>query len=204
MFRVINIRLLFKFVAVFTAFVSILTYEMAREYWHADLPVVKVFSIAPWVAAGLFLVLTTDITARLMWRLVRKFKKDIFPDLNGTWAGEIIASETLEIPARALIRQTLEAVRIDMHTETSRSISLETTPVVEYGNNRLYYLYRSVPRNPEWNEYHGTTAFDVRKVVVAGKEVLELSGVYFTSRKTVGRVRLRQVDRATETDVSFY
>ena len=75
MFRVINIRLLFKFVAVFTAFVSILTYEMAREYWHADLPVVKVFSIAPWVAAGLFLVLTTDITARLMWRLIRKFKK---------------------------------------------------------------------------------------------------------------------------------
>ncbi|WVM89540.1 hypothetical protein UMZ34_02860 [Halopseudomonas pachastrellae] len=93
--------------------------------------------------------------------------------------GEIIASETLEIPARALIRQTLEAVRIDMHTETSRSISLETTPVVEYGNNRLYYLYRSVPRNPEWNEYHGTTTFDVRKVVVSGKEVLELSGGVF-------------------------
>ena len=204
MFRVIDLRFVLKFIAIITAFVSTFTYEMAREYWHTDLPIVKVFSIAPWIAAGLFLILTTDTTARLIWKLIRKFKKNIFPDLNGTWEGEIIVSETLKIPARALIKQSLEEVRIDIHTETSKSITLETTPTIEYGNNRLYYLYRSIPKNPEWDEYQGTTTFDIRKLQIAQKEVLELSGVYFTSRKTVGRVRFRQISRKTNADVSFY
>lgn len=204
MFRVIDFRFVLKFIAVTTAFISIFIYEMAREYWRTDLPIMKVFSIAPWIAAGLFLILTTNKTARLIWKLIRTFRKNTFPDLNGTWEGEIIVSEKLQIPARALINQSLEQVRIEIHTETSKSITLETTPTIEYGNHRLYYLYRSIPKNPEWDEYQGTTTFDIRKVMVAQKEILELSGVYFTSRKTVGRVRLRQVSKKADTDVSFY
>lgn len=204
MFRVIDIRFILKLIAVVTTFISILAYEMLREHWRTDLPIIKVFSIAPWVAAGLFLILTTDTTARLIWKFIRKFKKNIFPDLNGTWEGEIIVSEALQIPARALINQSLEQVKIDIHTETSKSITLETTPTVEYGHHRLYYLYKSIPKNPEWDEYKGTTTFDVRKINDGPKEVLELSGVYFTSRKTVGRVRLRQVSRKADSDVSFY
>lgn len=204
MFRVIDLRFVLKLIAVITAFISISAYEMAREHWRTDLPIIKIFSIAPWIAAGLFLVLTTNSTGRLIWRLIRIFKKNIFPDLNGTWEGEIIVSDEFEIPARAVISQSLEQVRIDIHTETSKSITLETTPTIEYGNNRLYYLYRSIPKNPGWEEYQGTTTFDIRRVQIAQEQLFELSGVYFTSRKTVGRVRLRQVSKKTDYDVSFY
>lgn len=204
MFRVVDIRFVLKFLAVTTAFISILAYELLRKYWHTDLPIVKVFSIAPWIAGGLLLILTTDTTARYIWKIVRKFKRNIFPDLNGTWQGEIIVSDTQRIPARALITQSLEQVKIDIHTETSKSITLETTPTIEYGHHRLYYLYKSIPKQPEWDEYKGTTTFDIRKVSEGPEEVLELSGVYFTSRKTVGRVRFRQVSRRADFDVSFY
>lgn len=204
MFRVVNIRLILNFLAVTTAFISIFVYEVLREHLHTKLPIMKVFSIAPWIAAGLFLILTTDTTARFIWKVIRKIKKNTFPDLNGTWQGEIIVSETLRIPARALITQSLEQVKIDIHTETSKSITLETTPTIEYGHFRLYYLYKSIPKQPEWDEYKGTTTFDIRKTNDGSEEVLELSGVYFTSRKTVGRVHFRQVSRKADFDVSFY
>lgn len=204
MFRVINIRLVLKFIAVGTSFLSILVYEVFRKHFDTELPAMKVLSIAPWIAAGIFLIFTTDTTARYIWKVVRFFKRNLFPDLNGTWQGEIIVSDTHRIPARAIIVQSLEKVSIDIHTETSKSITLEVTPTIEYGCHRLYYLYRSIPRQPGWAEYKGTTTFDIRKISDGLDEFLELSGVYFTERKTVGRVRFWQVSGRADFDVSFY
>lgn len=204
MLRVINILSIIRLLAITTTFISILTYEVLRKYWQNDIPIIKVLSIAPWVAAGLLLLLTTDISARLIWGSIRRVKKNLFPDLNGTWDGEIIVSESLQIPARAVIKQSLLQVQIEIHTETSKSITLETTPTVEFGQHRLYYLYKSIPKNPEWDEYKGTTTFDIRTVTEGTEKFLELSGAYFTSRLTIGRVRFRQISRNIDEDVSFY
>ncbi|WP_288391001.1 hypothetical protein [uncultured Acinetobacter sp.] len=45
-----------------------------------------------------------------------------------------------------MIKQTLLATQINIHTETSKSLTLETTPTVESGEPKLYYIYRSLPK----------------------------------------------------------
>lgn len=204
MFRVINFVLVLRYVAVGTTFISIIAYEFLREYWKNDLPLIKVFSIAPWVSLTIIVALTTNRIARYIWKTVKRFNGNLFPDLNGTWSGEIITATSQTIPAKAVIRQTLLQMQIDIHTETSKSITLESTPAADGGQYKIYYLYRSIPKNPEWDEYKGSTIFDVRCTTEASEKVMELSGAYFTSRKTVGRIRFRQDSTDVTSDVSFY
>jgi hypothetical protein len=169
-----------------------------------DLPIVKVVSITPWVALFVIFAITTNFTARRIWQLLKRVNSSLFPDLNGTWEGEIVTESDLIIPVRALIRQTLLETQINIHTETSKSLTLETTPAIESGQPKLYYIYRSFPKNPNWSTYTGSTIFDVRTDNGQSPGVLELSGYYFTDRKTNGRIRLQQVSNDIEQDVSFY
>lgn len=152
----------------------------------------------------LIVILTTSITARPLWKLLKIVKPALYPDLNGTWAGEITTENGIQIPVRVLIRQTLLETQINIHTQTSKSLTLETTPTIEGGEPKLYYMYRSLPKDPSCNSTIGSTIFDVRKVYTNGKCELELSGYYYTDRKTTGRIRFRQVGSCVEKDISFY
>ncbi|URD35803.1 hypothetical protein [Methylobacterium tardum] len=169
-----------------------------------ELPLVRILSIAPYVALIIILCMTTNLIARNIWKIWSRFDSSLYPDLNGTWEGEIITDQGVSIPARALVRQTSILTQIDLHTETSKSVTLETTPVVESGQCKLYYTYRSKPKNPDWSQYTGSTIFDVRASMEHPHRPLELSGHYFTDRRTVGRVILRQVDSKLAKDVSYY
>lgn len=204
MFRVINFTLLLRYVAIITTIVSICAYEIVRQYWEHDIPIVRILSITPWVALFVIFAITTNGIARQIWRVLKRFDYSLFPDLNGTWEGEIVTEGNLIIPVRALIRQTLLQTQIDIHTETSKSLTLETTPAVESGQCKLYYIYRSLPKNPNWSAYIGSTIFDVRITNNPSPRVPELSGYYFTDRKTNGRIRLQQVSNDVAADVSFY
>lgn len=204
MFRIINFKALLRYVAVITTIISIGAYELVQSYWLNDLKIVKILSIAPWIALTLIVILTTSITARPLWKLLKIVKPSLYPDLNGTWAGEITTENGIQIAVRVLIRQTLLETQINIHTKTSKSLTLETTPTIEGGEPKLYYMYRSLPRNPNWNSTIGSTIFDIRKVYTNGKYVLELSGHYYTDRKTTGRIRFRQVGSCVEKGISFY
>jgi len=204
MFRIINFVTILRSAAVFTTFISIVAYEILRAYWRDDIPLIKVLSIAPWVALGISVALTTNAIARLIWKAARYFNGSLFPDLNGTWAGEIITSDEKRIAAKAVIRQTFLQMQIDIHTETSKSITLETTPATEGGQCKVYYLYKSIPKELKWPEYKGATTFDIRTVVDGSEKRLELSGTYFTSRGSVGRISFRQESEDVSADVSFY
>jgi hypothetical protein len=204
MFRIINFKNLIHYFAVITTVISISIYEIAQRYWDNDIPLFKIVSIAPWISILILFFLSSHTTSRVVWWIVRKANKSIFPDLNGTWEGEIIFGENKSILAKAIIRQTLFQTWIDIHTETSKSSTLESTPTTEYGQCKLYYCYRSNPKNSDWPAYNGTTIFDVRRVINNSKEVLELSGQYFTDRGSKGRVRFRQISEDVHTDVSFY
>src|SRR5687768_4153597 len=118
MVRIINFNWLFRGVAVATAILSITIYEIIRRNWITDLPVVKVVSIAPSVALIVVLLLTTAWSARFIWKILKVCNGSLFPDLNGTWEGEIVTENNLTIPARASIRQSLLQTLIDLHTET--------------------------------------------------------------------------------------
>lgn len=204
MFRIIDFKSLLRYVAVATTIVSIGGYELLQSYWLNDLKIIKVLSIAPWVAFLVTVLLTASITARPIWKLLKKINPALYPDLNGTWEGEITTESELEIPVRVLIKQSLLSTQINIHTATSKSLTLETTPTIESGEPKLYYIYRSLPKSPSWSPYTGSTIFDIRTVESDGDRTLELSGYYYTDRKTTGRIRFKQVGKSVERDVSFY
>ncbi|WP_456303775.1 Cap15 family cyclic dinucleotide receptor domain-containing protein [Belnapia rosea] len=169
-----------------------------------DLPILRVFTIGPWIALVIVLMITIGPISRFIWRTLSFFVPSLYPDLNGIWEGEITLENQVKLPARAAIRQSLLQVQIDLHTESAKSLTLETTPAIESGQFKLYYTYLSRPKNPNWPPYTGSTIFDVRLPNKDPARPLELSGYYFTDRKTHGRVRLQQVDKKISADMSYY
>ncbi|WP_122554071.1 hypothetical protein [Pseudomonas viridiflava] len=203
MFRIINFNIIIKILVIGTALISIAAYLVWKR-WDSELPLLSLAKIAPWAAFAVIFLLTKNFFARRIWKVAKMFYRDLFPDLNGIWDGEIIISETQSIPARAIIRQSFIRMQIDIHTETSKSVTLETTPTIEFDQCKIYYHYRAIPKNPMWDEYRGFTTFDIRTVTTGSHESLEISGAYFTSRQSVGRVRFRQISRDASGDVSYY
>lgn len=204
MFRVINFTYLLRYVAISTTALSVFAYWGAEKVMQSDLPIVRLLSVAPWVVLIVILAITTNYTSRPIWRLLKKLNPSLYPDLNGTWEGEITLEDGRSIPARALIRQNLIESQIDLHTATSKSLTLETTPVIEAGQCKIYYTYRSHPLNVKWPSYTGSTILDVRNAALKISEPLELSGYYFTDRKTCGRINLKQTSTNTDAEVSYY
>lgn len=204
MFRVVNFTYLLRYVAILTTGLSILGYMGAEHFMQSDVPIIRLLSVAPWIVLLVVLVITTNTTSRIIWRILKAFNPSLYPDLNGAWEGEITLESGVKIPARAVIRQNLIQAQIDLHTETSKSTTLETTPVIDAGQFKLYYTYRSTPSNVDWSSYTGSTILDVRNSVKKADGNLELSGYYYTDRKTNGRISLRQTSSETDVDVSYY
>ena len=204
LFRIVRFDLLLKYIALSTVVISMGIYTLVQKYWSADISLFKVFTISSVVSTILILLLLTSFISRKIWAVVRFFDESIFPDLNGTWEGMIILEDGRELSARAVIRQSLLATEIDMHGETTKSITLETTPTIEQGQKKLYYVYRSTPKSPQWPSYNGSTLFDIRTIGTGKLKKYELSGYYYTDRKTIGRIRLTQISKNANNDVSFY
>lgn len=204
MFRIIRFDLLLKYIALTTVVISMGIYALVQTYWLPDISLFKVITISSIVSTLLILLLLTSFISRKIWAVLACFDKSMFPDLNGTWEGEITLEDGKEISAKAVIRQSLLATQIDMHGETTKSITLETTPTIEQGQKKLYYVYRSTPKTPGWPAYNGSTLFDIRTIGSGKGKKYELSGHYYTDRKTIGRIRLTQVCKNSNNDVSFY
>ena len=179
-------------------------YALVQTYWLPDISLFKVITISSIVSTFLILLLLTSFISRKIWAVLAFFDKSMFPDLNGTWEGEITLEDGKDITAKAVIRQSLLATQIDMHGETTKSITMETTLTIEQGQKKLYYVYRSTPKTPGWPAYNGSTLFDIRTIGSGKGKKYELSGHYYTDRKTIGRIRLTQVCKNSNNDVSFY
>jgi hypothetical protein len=91
-----------------------------------------------------------------------------------------------------------------MHGETVKSITLAASTIIEAGQYKLYYVYRSEPKEPTWAPYSGTTKFDLRIKPMGASRSLALSGQYYTDRDTFGTIELRQTGSDPLSDVSFY
>jgi hypothetical protein len=204
MFRIVNFTLVIRTVAVVTTLLSILLYGIITNKFPDLARSVRMFTLAPVIALVLTFTLTSKGPARLIWKVARFFNGSLYPDLNGVWEGEIVTSKGHTLQARATIRQALLHTEIDMHTSTAKSVTLEATPVMEGGQYKLYYTYRAKPQSPRYGAYTGTTIFDIRQIELNGKYVYELSGYFYTERKTLGTTRLRHKSSDPMNDVSFY
>ena len=157
----------------------------------------------------IFQILSTVVTIDLifcwlfvsfLWKL-RIFKKWLvsFPNLNGTWKGEIRTTwtdpETGErpgpIPAILTIKQSFLNISCVMRTAEMTSRSLTSDFVLDKENQleRLVYTYDSNPietvreRSPQ---HCGTMDFEV----VREDEKIKLKGGYWTGRKTTGTIKM--------------
>lgn len=204
MFRVINFTVLIRSVAVITTVLSMLVYGIIVQKFPDLARSFRMFTLAPLIALVLTFLITSKLPGRLIWASVRLLNRSLYPDLNGTWEGEITTETGSIFPARAVIRQALLHTEIDLYTATAKSVTLEATPVMEGGQYKLYYTYRAKPQTPGWGAYSGTTIFDIRQITETRKPTLELSGYYYTDRKTLGRTRLRHVSGDLSKDMSFY
>jgi len=202
MFKIIRIDRLARYISICTISLSVLTFWLLSLI-SPDISLFKIITLTSVVSLLIMSILVIPFFARKIWKLIRKIDRSIYPDLNGTWEGEVDTGDK-KFPVRCVIRQGLLKTEIDMHGETMKSITIETTPKKESGQNKLYYTYRSSPKNANYSDYYGSTLFDIRNVNVENKNYLELTGKYFTDRKTVGRIALKQTSSDMNKDVSYY
>lgn len=200
MFRVVRFDLLLKSVVMISIFIAVAAYGFLQYLTDADISMFKLTTISTAVSSIVMFMLLSPFVSRKIWFIVRIFKKGLYPDLNGVWVGHVVTEDLKMVEVRAIVRQALLVTEIDMHGETVKSVTLETTPTVELNKKKLYYVYRSTPKNPSWGEYVGSTIFDV---IEDGSELV-LSGRYYTDRKSVGRVSIKRVSTDVDRDVSYY
>lgn len=199
MFRIINLSLVLKIVVFLSIVFTIILYSNIKEYFFPDWGLMKLLSLSSLVSMVVLYILLIPSCARKIWGFIQKIK-NIYPDLNGVWVGHVIIKDDVEINVRAVIRQNLLLTELDMHGETVKSITLESTPTIEQGQKKLYYVYRSTPKDPVRPPYDGSTLLDV----IESDNSLKLSGRYYTDRGTVGRISLKQVSKDPKSDVSYY
>lgn len=200
MFRIVRFDLLLKAVVLVSICIAVAAYSLARKITGADISIFKLTAISTVASTLVMFILLSPFMSRKIWCVARIFKKDLYPDLNGVWLGQVTTEERKSFEVRAVIRQALLVTEIDLHGETVKSVTLETTPTIELNKKKLYYVYRSTPKNPSWGDYVGSTIFDV----IEDGSALVLSGKYYTDRKSVGRISLKRVSTNSNSDVSYY
>lgn len=199
MFRVLNFGFILKVAVFISILFTILCYSLVRALLFKDWDVMKLLTLASFSSMFVLYVLLIPACARKLWGVILKIK-NIYPDLNGVWVGYVITEDDVELNVRAVIRQGLLLTELDMHGETVKSITLESTPTIEQGQKKLYYVYRSTPKDPKRPPYDGSTLLDV----IENEKHLKLSGRYYTDRGTVGRIQLKKISQDPKSDVSYY
>ncbi|MDP2560762.1 hypothetical protein [Psychrobium sp. 1_MG-2023] len=199
MFRIIRFDLLLRYVVILSIIISVLAYFTLQRLFE-PLSIFKLITISSISSLIIMFILLSPWFSRKVWACIRMFNKNLYPDLNGVWVGHVTTEEDAKFEVRALIRQSLLITEIDLHGESVKSVTLETTPTIEHNQKKLYYVYNSTPKNPAWGSYVGSTIFDV----IEDKSALKLSGKYYTNRKSVGRIMLKRISTESVADISFY
>lgn len=122
-----------------------------------------------------------------------------FPDLQGTWEGEIqttwINPKTKKslppIPLVLVIRQTFDSISCVMYTKESTSFSMAASFIKDdsSGIKTLTYNYSN---RPEASIRDRSAVHDGAAILtVATRPRKELKGEYWTNRKTTGSINLK-------------
>lgn len=141
------------------------------------------------------------------WRIFRGWLVP-FPNLNGTWRGEIqttwkdptTGKEPGPIPTSVAIRQTFTRISCVMNTGemTSRSFLADFWLDGDQQIKKFGYCYYSEPRATvrERSQPHSGTAI----LEIAGDPPSTLRGAYWSDRKTTGEIVLKFVGRGRGDD----
>lgn len=127
---------------------------------------------------------------KILWKYI-PFSK--VPNISGEYAGTIKSDYDDKIRNISLsIKQT--RLSIEIFVKTDESVSRTVTGTIEniYDKNELIYTYLNEPKaqhRSHSNIHYGTAIF-----ILDSKD--QLSGSYFTDRKTTGEIELRKCKRS--------
>lgn len=133
-----------------------------------------------------------------MWDRFPKLNNLLFPNLNGTWNMLIFWSNNGEegvARATAVITQNFLKIAMDVDSKDSESQTLMAKPKKdpESGRPALYYVYLTTPKEnsvtTDKTPYKGAAILQIGLATYN-----QLSGNYFTSRRTVGRFELTRAE----------
>ncbi|MGH7651544.1 MAG: hypothetical protein ACREMS_06840 [Gemmatimonadaceae bacterium] len=113
-----------------------------------------------------------------------------FPDLEGTWRGRIKPSGSevrTDIAAILVIRQDFRTIRCTVFTAESVSTSMAASfeLIEDTDEPRLTYVYFNRPRTSVRDR---SAMHDGAAALAYSAETKQLTGEYWTSRKTVGEL----------------
>lgn len=120
-----------------------------------------------------------------------------FPDLAGNWEGTIISTwqDKIQSPISISIQitQTFFNTQIKIQSNESNSFSVAASFDIdkERGLQQLYYSYINTPKTSirERSQIHYGTAL----LQFSGFNVTSMEGEYWTSRKTIGEIKLNKI-----------
>ncbi len=143
-------------------------------------------------AFTLLILLVGYVGWRWFWQLVPVLE-NIYPDLNGSW--DLVISwnrqnKSGEVLAKAIIKQNLFRISMEVEAPDSDSRTLSAVPKkdAESGRAALHYIYLVTPHakpNSSSTPYHGAAI-----LALSGEAPQRLSGNYWTSHKSDGRLSL--------------
>jgi hypothetical protein len=198
MLRAMDLKAVLKWLLTISIILNIISYYAIVWLAFPSWPVYRIATVSSVVTPLLIALLSSNTVWRPLWRGWAQWDSSKYPDLNGTWEGTIepvsgksgAAAETLPIKAR--IRHSMFEILVDFHGETFDSFTLAATPRIDQGHHYLYYIYRSESRVPNRPVYLGTATLRVQRLE---NGTLALGGQYYTGRKTIGTINLKQTSR---------
>jgi hypothetical protein len=156
------------------------------------------FSLVRW---ALMLEAAVAIGLMLGWRYIPGFVNRIFPDISGTWDGEIIYETEggpKSKPAVLHVHQTISKIRLFLETDESKSETLVALPErdEDFSRFRLFYIYENTRKETAVTHpgylYRGTAFIEIGP----GRPD-RLDGAYFTDQKRAGKITFtRQPDNS--------
>lgn len=158
----------------------------------------RLVSLAVFVLGSALVFIGNQIW-RPLWKRWPVLGRVFFPDLNGTWKGELRTTWVNDqgnipppIQSTIWIRQTLFTLHVEQLTEESRSFSkhvfLEASPGA--GRFGLWYTYANQPQAAA--SYRSGPHDGLARLEVRTGSWDWLTGQYFTSRKTSGDIDVKR------------
>jgi hypothetical protein len=176
-------------------------YDAVHAIWASD-------PVSFWQSAsfavtvvGTILVVLLEASWRWIWARVPWLQRAAFPDLNGTWEGELVSTwinpETGQSPppisATFTVRQGIFKTSVTMRTGESQSHSdfmrLERLPSIK--RHRIWYSYRNAPKAQVEHRSAPHEGIAYLEIDVASDADL-MEGRYYTARKTTGDISIRR------------
>ncbi|WP_437574193.1 hypothetical protein [Sorangium sp. So ce887] len=195
--------------ALVTTAASVAVFLVIQRVLKIDWEIYKIVTLSSSISSILTIIAFSNFVSRAIWDTLRWWSRDTYPNLTGSWEGKICpvpdradkASEPLVV--RASIKHSILVLFIDFHGETFDSVTQSATPIIEKGQHRLHYVYRSDSKIPGRESYNGTAILRVVAVKTDKGTALSLKGQYSTDRRTIGTIELLQIGTDAHHDVAF-